>query len=149
VQRTTIQWINTAVNKECLADLIDDNTGLLESKIPEILQELFCTWGHITPQSVTRRCQNQSRSHHLQPVKTHCQCLYGNQQGTCTHGGEATETPIHLINSGLIIITGSTIFASDTHKWHSKSAANKTWDNFKTYFKIAQKEMLKSQPMPS
>jgi hypothetical protein len=56
IKGTTIQQINAAIVDEgdsCIADLIDDDTGLpLEDTMPEILQELFSTCGSITPQSI-------------------------------------------------------------------------------------------------
>jgi hypothetical protein len=52
IERTIVQQINTALDEDCLADLIDDDTGLLEGTIPEIIQTLFDTYGSITPQSL-------------------------------------------------------------------------------------------------
>jgi hypothetical protein len=51
-----------------------------------------------------------------------------------------------LINIDIIIITKSTIFSSDIHKWHIMPDADKTWPNFKAPFKAAQKDIKKSQP---
>jgi hypothetical protein len=53
IERTISQQINTAIDEDCLADLIDDETGLLEGTVPQILSELFDTYGAITPQSLT------------------------------------------------------------------------------------------------
>jgi hypothetical protein len=50
IERTIVQQINTALDDNCLADLIDDDTGLLEGTIPCIIQTLFDTYGAITPQ---------------------------------------------------------------------------------------------------
>jgi hypothetical protein len=52
IERTIVQQINTALDEDCLADLIDDDTGLLEGTILEIIQTLFDTYGSITPQSL-------------------------------------------------------------------------------------------------
>jgi hypothetical protein len=49
IERTIVQQINTALNADCLANLIDDDTGLLEGTIPHIIQTLFDTYGAITP----------------------------------------------------------------------------------------------------
>ena len=44
IKRTIIQQINTAVDPECLADLIDDETGLLEGPVHLIImRQLFET----------------------------------------------------------------------------------------------------------
>jgi hypothetical protein len=42
-ERTIIQQANTTIDEVCLANLIDDNTGLLEGTIPEIMRALFET----------------------------------------------------------------------------------------------------------
>ena len=41
IERTIIQQINTAVDPDCLADLIDDETGLLEGPVHLIMRQLF------------------------------------------------------------------------------------------------------------
>jgi hypothetical protein len=56
------------------------------------------------------------------------------------------ETTSQLINIGIIVITRSTIFASDVRKWHAKPEADKTWPAFKDHFKLAQKDIKTSQP---
>ena len=38
IERTIIQQINTAVDSDCLADLINDDTGLLEGPVPLIMK---------------------------------------------------------------------------------------------------------------
>ena len=45
--------INTALDNDILADLIDDSTGLLIWIIPEIMGELYDTYGTVAPQSLT------------------------------------------------------------------------------------------------
>jgi hypothetical protein len=52
IEQTIVQQINTALDEDCLTDLINDDTGLLEGTIPEIIQTLFDTYGSITPQSL-------------------------------------------------------------------------------------------------
>ena len=54
IERTIIQQINTAVDPDCLvADLINDNTSLLEGPVPNIMKQPFETYGVITPQTLT------------------------------------------------------------------------------------------------
>ena len=49
MEGTILQQISTAIDDDCLANLIHEETGLLEGTVPEILQELFDTYGAITP----------------------------------------------------------------------------------------------------
>ena len=59
---------------------------------------------------------------------------------------ESEETTTQLINSGLIMITQSTVFATDIRQWHELPLADKTWIRFKTHFKSAQRAIIRSQP---
>ena len=43
IEQTIVQQINTALDTNVLADLIDDATGLLLGTIPEIMSELYDT----------------------------------------------------------------------------------------------------------
>ena len=147
IERTIIQQINTAIDEACLADLIDDETGLLEGTIPEIMKELFDTYGAITPQSLTAaKAKLEATSYiHSKPIVNIFTAI--NDYANMADAANAAETTTQLINIGLIIITRSTIFASDIRKWNDKPDANKTWPSFKDHFKAAQKAIKKSQPV--
>jgi hypothetical protein len=49
IKRTIVQQINTALDNEVLADLIDDATGLLIGTVPYIMRELYDIYGTVTP----------------------------------------------------------------------------------------------------
>jgi hypothetical protein len=146
IERTIIQQINTALDPDCLADLIDDETGLLEGTIPEILQSLFDTYGDITPQSLAaaKTKVEATTYNHTRPIVNIFTDI--NAYANMADAAHATETATQLINIGIIIITRSTIFSSDVRKWHDKPEADKTWANFTAHFKAAQKAIKKSQP---
>ena len=55
VELTIIHQINTALDSECLADLIYNETGLLTGTIPEILTSLFEKYGDITAQTLAAK----------------------------------------------------------------------------------------------
>jgi hypothetical protein len=146
VERTIIQQINTALDEDCLADLIDDDTGLLVGTIPQILQSLFDTYGAITPQSLaTAKAKVEASTYnHARPIVNIFTAI--NEYANMADAAQAAETPTQLINIGIIIITRSTIFSSDIRKWHDKQEDAKTWPNFKDHFKAAQKAIKRSQP---
>jgi hypothetical protein len=146
IERTIIQQINTALDEDCLADLIDDDTGLLEGTIPQIIQTLFDTYGAITPQSLAaaKAKVEATTYNHSRPIVTIFTKI--NEYANMAEAAHAAETTTQLINIGIIIITRSTIFSSDIRKWHDKADTDKTWPNFKTHFKDAQKAIKKSQP---
>ena len=140
IERTIIQQINTAVNPECLADLIDDDTGLLVGPaVPNIMKQLFETYGAITPQTLTatKATLEATTYNHSKPIMNIFTAI--NDYANMAKVAKAAETQTQLINIGLIIITPrSTIFSSDTRKWNSKPEAGKTWLTFKAHFKEAQ-----------
>jgi hypothetical protein len=70
IERTIIQQINTAIDEDCLANLIDDETGLLDGTVPEILQNLFDTYGDITPQSLAaaKAKVEETTYNHARPI---------------------------------------------------------------------------------
>jgi hypothetical protein len=146
IKRTILQQVNTALDPDCLADLIDDETGLLEGTIPEILQSLFNTYGDITPQSLAsaKATVEATTYNHACPIVTIFTDIsaYANMTDTA----HAAETTAQLINISIIIITRSTIFSSDIRKWHDKPEPDKTWPHFTANFKAAQKAIKKIQP---
>jgi hypothetical protein len=147
IKHTIIQQINTAIDEDCLADLIDDETGLLEGTVAHIIQELYDTYGSITPQSLTsaKAKLEATTYNHSRPIVNIFTAT--NDYANMTEAAEAPETTTQeLINIGLIITTRSTIFASNIRKWHEKTDADKTWPMFKEHFKTAQKAIKKSQP---
>ena len=119
IERTIIQQINTAVDPDCLADLIDDNTGLPEGPVPNIMKQLFETYGAITPQTLTaaKTTLETTTYEHTKQIMTIFRAI--NDYANMAEAAEATETQTQLINIGLIVITRSTIFSSDIRKWNS------------------------------
>ena len=53
LERTIIQQMNTAIDADCLANLIDEDTGLLQGTVPEMFADLYSTFGAITPETLT------------------------------------------------------------------------------------------------
>jgi hypothetical protein len=126
IERTIIQQINTAVDQDCLADLINDETGLLEGPVHLIMTQLFKTYGAITPQTLTSSAKaalEATTYNHTKPITTVFTAI--NEYANMAEAAESAETPTQLINFGLIIITRSTIFSSDIRKWHSKEDTEK------------------------
>jgi hypothetical protein len=147
LERTIIQQINTAVDADCLADLIDDETGLLEGPVHRIMkQHLFETYGAITSQTLTsaKAALEVTTYNHTKPITNIFTAI--NEYANMADAANSAETPTQLINIGLIIITRSTLFSSDIRKWHGKEDPDKTWTAFKNHFKEAQRNIKRSQP---
>ena len=139
IERTIVQQINTALDTNVLAALIDDATGLLVVTIPEIMSEIYDTYSTVTPQPLTAtKTRLESTAYdHARPVASLFAAI--NDYANMAEASGATETPVQLINIGLIILTHASIFASDVRKWQALPDADKTWPNFKMHFCTAQK----------
>ena len=61
----------------------------------------------------------------------------------------APTTPSQLIGIGMIEITNTNIFASDTRRWNEKTRPKKTGKALKIHFYQAQKSIKKAQPQQS
>jgi hypothetical protein len=140
IKGTIIQQINTAIDKDCLANLIDKETRLLEGRVPQIMQELFNTNGAITPQTlVAAKTEVEAKTYKKARLILNIFTAISNYANKA-EAAEAAETTPQLINIDLIIITQSTIFASNIRRWHSKPEDNKPWPNFKNHIKTHKKK---------
>jgi hypothetical protein len=146
IERTIVQQINTALDDDVLADLIDDATGLLVGTVPDIMQELYDTYGTVTPQALTtaKAKLEITTYNHARPIANLFTAI--TDYAHMAEASGATETPEQLINIGLIVLTRTTVFTNDIRTWNEKPAAAKTWPEFKTHFRTAQKAIKRSQP---
>jgi hypothetical protein len=147
IKRTIVQQINTALDNNVLADLIDDTTGLLiGTMIPYIMQELYDTYGTVTPQALTtaKAKVEITAYEHSRPIANLFTAI--TDYAHMAEASGATKTPEQLINIGLIVITRATIFTNDIRAWNETLPAAKTWPGFKTHFRTAQKAIKRSQP---
>jgi hypothetical protein len=146
IERTIIQQINTAIDEDCLVNLIDNKADPFKGTIPQIMSKLFDTYGAITPQSLTAtKAKLETITYnHSKPIVTIFTAI--NEYADMADAAKASGTPTQLINIGLIIVTRSTIFASHIRKWHNKPEADQTWPSFKEHFKATHEAIKKSQP---
>jgi hypothetical protein len=107
LERTNIQQINTAVDPDCLSDLIDNKTGLLEGPVHLIMTQLFETYrtSAITPKTLTsaKAAIEMTTYNHAKPITTVFTAI--NEYANMAEAAKSAETPTQLINIGLIIIT--------------------------------------------
>jgi hypothetical protein len=147
IERTILQQISTAISEECLANLVDDDTGLLQGTIPQVLSDLFDTYGSITPQSLAAaKAELESTTYdHSKPIVNVFTAI--SSYALMAEHANSAETPTQLLNIGIIIISRSALFSGDIRKWHDKPTRDKTWLLFKDHFQNAQRAIKKSQPV--
>ena len=134
IKRTIVQQINTALDNDVLADLIDDSTGLLVGTIPDIMDEQYDMYDTVTPQSLTAaKSKLETTTYdHSHPIVI----LFTNindYDNTAEANGD-NETPVQLINIGLIFLTRASIFANDVRIWQALPDAHKSSPTSKKHF---------------
>jgi hypothetical protein len=146
IERTIVQQINTALDEDVLADLIDDETGLLTGTVPEILQSLFDAYGAITPQSLAAAKAKLETTpyNHSRPIVNIFTAI--NDYANIANAAEAAETTAQLINIGLIIITRSTIFSSDIRNGTTSPTPTKRGHFSRTISKRPKKQSNRASP---
>ncbi len=146
IERAITQQINTALDADVLSDLIDDATGLLVGTVPAIMRDLYDTYGTVPPQALTpaQAKLEITTYNHARPIANLFTAI--TDYAHMAEASGATETPEQLINIGLIVLTRTTVFTNDIRTWNEKPAAAKTWPEFKTHFRTAQKAIKRSQP---
>ena len=112
IEPTIVQQINTALDNNVLANLINDTTGLLVGTIPEIMAKLYDTYGTVTPQSLTTaKSKLETTTYdHSCPISNLFTAI--NDYANMAESNGATETPVQLINISLIILTRDLVFAA-------------------------------------
>ena len=126
IERTIVQKINTALDNDVLADLIDNSTGLLVGTIAEIMAKLYDTYGPVTPQLITASKSKLEATNydHSHPIVNLFRSI--NDYANMAKSNGSTETPVQLINISLIVLTRALIFASNVRIWQALPDAHKS-----------------------
>ena len=113
IERTIVQKINTALDNDVLANLIDNSTGLLVGEIPDIMARLYDTYGTVMPQSLTTtKSKLETTTYdHSQPIANLFTRI--NKYTNMVETNGSTETPVQMINIYLIALISSSIFSND------------------------------------
>ena len=138
--------MSTAMDEDCLTNLNDKNTGVLDGSFPEIFHEPLNASGATTLQSLTpTKAELETTScNHARPVVNICTSI--NDCANVAKAADASEMPAQLISAGLIIISRAAMFSSNVHKWHDKLEVEWSWIDFKERSKATQKAVEQSQP---
>ena len=146
IERTLLNQIGEALNDTVLAAKINDDTGVVEGTVVEIVQYLFQEFGNITDQQLAE-AKNKVMQHkyvHDDPISNVFQEIHKYSLMAEAHG--TPETSAQLIAIGKIIITNATIFGDAVEKWNNKPPADKTWATFKAHFSKAQRDYKAARP---
>ena len=131
IEHTIVQTINTALDKDVLTNLINNSTGILVGTILEIMAKLYDMYGTVTPQLLTAAKSKLETTtyNHSRPIAYQFTAI--NDYANMAEANGATETPVQIINIGLIALTRSSIFANKACIWQDLSDALNSCPTFK------------------
>ena len=141
MERLLIQQIINAVEPKYLKPLRDSVTNKLNQSIPNILQYLFDTYGDVSPQEfLTLRHQLETMTFDPQdPVDVIFTDIDDLAEIADAIGDPLTD--VQQTKIGYVVLQNTKRFSGGLKKWDEKQLADKTWGNFKTHFRLVQKNM--------
>ena len=117
------------------------HVGFANRSIREIFAYLFTNYGRLTPQRLTENNHAMNKAWDPStPFETVIDQLEEAMEVADAAGQPFTDPQVLTIAYTLVYNTG--LYFDDTKTWNAKAEADKTWDNFKTHFLLAQTELL-------
>lgn len=141
VEKTLARHIQDAIEDKYLKSLINEDTQLIQDDIPMVLQYLFDNYDKVPSEEVKQKeTEIQTMTFHpadpmillYNPIK---------KLQKMAEAADITYTESKILDIGLTVICNTRDFENTLGTWERMTAADKTWDNFKTHFKTAQQEL--------
>lgn len=120
------------------------HVGFANRTIREIIEFLFTNYGNITPMDLKA---NTDRLNAPWDPSTPFEMLI-DQVEECQELAEIGNQPFsheQIINAAYILVYNTGMFFEDCKTWNKKPIADKIWDNFKTFFFEAHRELRQQQ----
>ena len=146
VESALKQFISDSIPQEYLLSLCHTVTKKLTGTIPNIMRQLFNTYGNITAQLFMEK-QNILNNHVYdtsKPIDTVFNLAKDYQDYAAAFGNPQPQGTIITTCYNILRKTGR--FTSALQKWNKKTDADKTWENFKTHFRQAAKHLREFAP---
>ena len=134
VERTIINQLQKSLDEPVLMPKINEDTGVLEVTIVDLMTYLFGAYGDISDQKL-HEVGIKTTEHkyiHSDPVENVFNIIQKYATSTETHGNLEAEKKLIII--GTIIIINASIFADAVEKWNLTPAAKKTLEAFQIAF---------------
>ena len=140
-EKSILRHIHTAIEDKYIENLVDDDTCLIKDDIPTVLEYLFTKYGKVVSEEVKQKEAKvlnlvfNSAEHmvliykpieQLQKLATAAQIPFSTEQ---------------QLESSLALIRCTRDFEKALIKWKAEAATDKTWNNFKLYFRDDQSEL--------
>jgi hypothetical protein len=127
----------------------DQHVGFANRSLGELFTYLFQAYGMLTPQTLV---DNQTSMQQPWDTNTPFETLIKQIEDAMVVADAAapqayTDTQVLTLSYTLVYNTG--LYFNECKTWNAKDAANKTWDNFKTFFLHTQAELRLQQQATS
>ena len=135
-----------AVDKIYLKAIQDRVTEYTNVTLYDMLQHLYDNYGKITKDKLEKNRQEMNKAYDVtMPIET----LFA-QIEDCVDFSDAAQSPYlqtQILNTVFLLIQKTGVFNKECRKWRKKAPADKTWVNFKTFFKEAHDDYKEDNEM--
>ena len=148
VEKALIAQVVSAVEPQYLAAVCNRQTGRYGSNVLAVLQHLFTTYGHITPQQLkTREMEICNMHFHMAlPVDAIFNAI--DELMELAKYALMPMSSTQAVSLDYVVFSKNPILLQDLRAWNHRSAEHRTWENMKVHLSEAQKD-LSSLPMAS
>jgi len=140
------QQIRYAIDEEYIVAYLDDTTGNFTCQVPDLLVYLINTYAYISEEELEmKRAEVAATEYEAgQPMDTVLQKV--NKFANLAELAHTNISEDQKIPMAKVIIIKARAYADYITKWNKKSAQQKSWTNFMTFFRQAHKELKQSRP---
>ena len=145
MQASKNQFIE-AVDKISLKAIQDCVTEYTNVTLYDMLQHLYNNYGKITKDKLEKNRQEMNKAYNVtMPIEN----LFA-QIKECVDFSDAARNPYlqtQILNNAFLLIQKTGVFNKECRKWQKKAPADKTWVNFKIFFKEAHNDYKEDNKM--
>ena len=145
VEKTVLNQILHAFDKNVLRPKINRLTGVINCKIPELYDYLFEAYGNISDLTLADKRQTTINHQyvHEDSITNTFEVIQDYADMAEAHGTPESDEQLKSIT--MIILMRANIFAESITEWNKKrNTADKSWTKFQEHFIIAQKDYKRS-----
>ena len=141
VEKSLLRHIQNALEEKYIEHMVDKNTGLIEHDIPTVLEYLFANYGKVpSEEGIQKELEVLNISFNpADPMVL----LYRpiEQLQKLAISAKNPYSSAQLLELGITLIRNTRDLEKGLRDWNSKPEPDKTWPEFKIYFKTAQTEL--------
>jgi hypothetical protein len=141
VEKALIAQVVSAVEPQYLSAIRNRQTGRYGSSVLAVLQHLFTTYGHITPQQLkTREMEICNMHFHMAlPVDAIFNAI--DELMELAEYALMPMSSTQAVSLAYVVFSKNPILLQDLRAWNRRSAEHRTWENMKVHLREAQKDL--------